>query len=111
MVEAMHECPMCGEDRVLKPRVFSDQAAAALLVWGELEQEMLGKPICDSCYGELREVLIDRADELETAAKTYREDKAKPASDKKPAKKVLAKKAIKKTKKVTAKAKKSKRAG
>ena len=69
MADHSQQCPRCHEDARLRLREFSDQAAAALLVWEELSKKDLGQPICDACYEELRDVLIDRASELEEAAK------------------------------------------
>lgn len=71
-------CPLCDEHARLRAREFSDQAMSALIAWGEIDAAGLGKPLCDDCYTELREVLIDRTDELvasQPAGKT--EDVAK----------------------------------
>ena len=57
-------CPRCGVNNKLKARTFSDQAIAAMIVWGEMSKEIVDQPICDDCYEELREVLIDRSDEV-----------------------------------------------
>lgn len=59
-----HKCPRCSGEEKTRVRSFSDQATAALVVWGELNKKLLGQPLCDSCYTELRDVLIERADEL-----------------------------------------------
>ncbi len=58
------ECPRCGIEAKLNKTSFSDQATAALVVWGEMEAEQIGQAICRDCYSELRETLIDRSDEL-----------------------------------------------
>lgn len=60
-------CPRCGIDGSLKDRDFSNQAIAALVTWGELEKEVVGKPICGECYTELRDVLVERTDEVSPA--------------------------------------------
>ena len=57
-------CACCGEDRKARRRNFSEQAWTALLLWSEVEQTAVDQPICDGCYGELRETLIDRAEEV-----------------------------------------------
>lgn len=57
-------CPRCGIEAKLKRRAFSDQALAALVVWEELDRELVGEAVCHDCYRELREILIDRSDEL-----------------------------------------------
>lgn len=68
MSEQVEGCARCQCHSDLRLRTFSDQAFAALLVWRELDRSSLGKPICGDCYAELREVLIDRAGELEAAS-------------------------------------------
>ena len=57
-------CPRCDEESRLRAREFSDQATAALIAWGEMTKATVGNPVCDECYTDLRETLIDRADEL-----------------------------------------------
>lgn len=58
------QCPRCESEAKLRLREFSDQAVAALIAWGELEKKLLNKAICDECYGELRDTLIDRSEEF-----------------------------------------------
>lgn len=62
----MHEatCPRCELETKVRHRPFSDQALSALLVWHEINEAAVGQPICESCYDELREILIDRAEEI-----------------------------------------------
>jgi hypothetical protein len=36
-----------------------------LLHWGEIDESALEQPICDNCYRDLRNLLIDRSDEME----------------------------------------------
>jgi hypothetical protein len=50
-------------------RSFSEQAWAALLLWEEISPQALEQPICDICYEEMRDILIDRADEVNAAIK------------------------------------------
>ena len=125
MVDRLQECPRCLEEGTLRLRNFSDQALAALLVWGEIEEPCVKAPICSTCYEELRDVLIDRAGELESASKMTPAAKLpakktakkatpakKPAAAKKTAQKKVA--ATSKTKaktKTKSKKKKSSRAG
>ena len=52
-------CPRCETTAKLRPRDFSDQATASLVSHGDLDRKAVGKPICDECYDELRDVLID----------------------------------------------------
>jgi hypothetical protein len=58
------DCPRCGIEGKIQKRSFSNQALAALVVWGELEQQLIDKPICHDCYVEMRDVLIERSDDL-----------------------------------------------
>ncbi len=62
-------CPRCGIDGVLQKRVFSDQALAALVVWEELETALIDHPVCNECYVELRDILIERSEELGNISK------------------------------------------
>ncbi|WP_132323250.1 hypothetical protein [Pseudobacteriovorax antillogorgiicola] len=57
-------------DGKLKKRPFGEQAIAALVVWGELDQRLVDQPICEDCYEELRETLIERESEIPNAAQT-----------------------------------------
>jgi hypothetical protein len=38
-------------------------------MWGEVEQRMLGQPICEGCYREMRDLLIERHEELHALPK------------------------------------------
>ena len=58
------QCPRCELEGKLKKREFSDQAIAALVNWGELDERLVDEPVCDDCYRELREVLIDNSESL-----------------------------------------------
>ena len=58
------DCPRCGLSDRLNKRAFSDQALAALVIWGELDRELISEAICDGCYDELRDILIDRSGEV-----------------------------------------------
>lgn len=62
------ECTHCGSMEKCKKREFSAQAWTALVVWGEIEESVVDSPICMDCYNELRDVLIDRADEIDQFA-------------------------------------------
>lgn len=83
MQNAMH-CCNCDTFTKVKRRDFSAQAWSALLVWGEIQEKAIEKPLCESCYMELRDCLIDRADEIGKAvAATVKA----PAAKSKPARK------------------------
>jgi hypothetical protein len=58
-------CRHCRGDKKVRPRSFSDKAWAYLFVAGEIEFDSIGNPLCDSCYNDLREVLIDSHVEVE----------------------------------------------
>ncbi len=36
----------------------------SLLAWNEVTEDLSAKPICNICYSDLREILIERADEV-----------------------------------------------
>ncbi len=61
-----HDCPRCGMNSRLQKRAFSDQALAALVIWGDLDRRLVSQSICDDCYEELRDILIDRSAEVLT---------------------------------------------
>lgn len=60
-------CMCCGTGSKSFRREFSDQAWGMLVAWGEVSSDSVNQPFCESCYWELREVLIDRADEIAEA--------------------------------------------
>jgi hypothetical protein len=60
-------CNNCGTDSKCRRREFSDQAWSVLVLWNEVQAGAVDQAICEGCYDELREVLIDRADEIEAA--------------------------------------------
>jgi hypothetical protein len=45
-------------------REFSGQAWAALVAWNEISSHAVDEAICNDCYFNFRDVLIERADEL-----------------------------------------------
>lgn len=61
----IESCANCGSDGKCRRRDFSEQAWGVLLLWKEVQVSTVDQAICDGCYNELREVLIDRADEVE----------------------------------------------
>lgn len=60
-------CSNCGDETKCRRRDFSEQAWAVLVIWGEVQSPTVDQPICENCYNELREVLIDRSEEIENA--------------------------------------------
>lgn len=67
MQNAISSCSHCSEMGKTRKRDFSPQAWTVLVLWSEIQKNTVDQPLCDSCYDELREVLIDRADEIEMA--------------------------------------------
>jgi hypothetical protein len=88
MQNVTEACANCSTDTKCRRREFSEQAWSVLVLWNEITPTVVDQPICDHCYDELREVLIDRADEIEAAVT---EQPAAPAA--KPAAAATAKKA------------------
>ena len=68
-------CANCSDMSRCTRRDFSEQAWTMLLLWNEVAQSAVDKPICQSCYNELREVLIDRSDEIEEVLAESSNDK------------------------------------
>jgi hypothetical protein len=59
-----NSCSVCCEARKSRSREFSAHAWTALTMWGEVEQRTFGQPICEGCYREFRDLLIERSEEL-----------------------------------------------
>jgi hypothetical protein len=59
-----NSCSVCCESRKSRSREFSTHAWTALTMWGEVEQRTFNQPICEGCYRELRDLLIERSAEL-----------------------------------------------
>lgn len=57
-------CSVCSEDRKSRYREFSPHAWTALVSWGEVGTPNIGQAMCDGCYAEFRDLLIERADEV-----------------------------------------------
>ncbi len=60
------ECPRCSTPARLSKRTFSDQALAALVVWKDLSEKLIEEPICEDCYSELRDILIERIEDVKS---------------------------------------------
>ena len=61
-------CIVCDEERKLRYREFSPHAWTALTVWGEVEPTQYGQAMCNACYSDFRDLLIERANEVELYA-------------------------------------------
>ena len=66
-MQTANVCANCSGHARSRRRAFTEQAWAVLTVWGEVGRNAVDQPLCDHCYNELREVLIDRAEEIEAA--------------------------------------------
>ena len=62
-----HCCALCKREVKSRLRDISWQAWSLLLQWHEVDQATVNHALCDACYTELRDVLIDRAEEVEAA--------------------------------------------
>ena len=60
-----HECASCSGHSKSVRREFSEQAIAALVCWSEIQEQHVDQPLCDDCYFNLRDVLIERAGEID----------------------------------------------
>lgn len=60
-------CANCDSKTRCRKREFSEQAWSVLLAWSEVDPDAVDQPVCDDCYVELRDILIDRAAEVEVA--------------------------------------------
>jgi bacterioferritin-associated ferredoxin len=60
----LQDCPRCGNAARLEKRPFSDQALAALITWGDMERTLIGQAICEECYSEMRDILIERGEDI-----------------------------------------------
>lgn len=65
-MKVIQNCKCCGENTRVRQRDFSPHAWAVLLHWQEVESSTVGQAICDSCYDDLREMLIERSGEVES---------------------------------------------
>lgn len=60
-----HVCPSCETATKVRHREFSAQAWAFLIENGEIAEESVGEAICESCYKDMREFLIESISEVE----------------------------------------------
>ncbi|SMF46717.1 hypothetical protein [Pseudobacteriovorax antillogorgiicola] len=66
-MKVIQDCKCCGEKTRVRHRDFSPHAWAVLMHWEEIDASAVGQPICDSCYDDLRELLIERSREVDAA--------------------------------------------
>jgi hypothetical protein len=81
MQHVSETCGNCETDTKCRRRDFSEQAWSVLVLWAEVATSAVDQPICDDCYNELREVLIDRADEIEAALAAPAPKQPRPAAN------------------------------
>lgn len=70
MAISSSKCPRCEVQAKLRPRDFSDQAIATLVSFGDLDKKQVGVPVCDECYDDLRDLLIEHQRTVPAAAST-----------------------------------------
>ncbi len=58
-------CSVCEEPSKCRRRDFSEKALYALVFWGDIEREAAQRPICGHCYSDLRDILIEKASEID----------------------------------------------
>jgi hypothetical protein len=68
---AMAACCNCETFSQCRRRVFSEKAWSALLLWQEIPSHAINQPICDECYKEMRDILMERSEELDVMIETY----------------------------------------
>jgi hypothetical protein len=68
-MQMTQQCAHCTAETRCSRRDFSEQAWSVLLSWKEVNKSSVDQPLCGDCYDELREILIDRADEMALALK------------------------------------------
>lgn len=67
----VHQCGQCmTTERRPRHREITSQVWTLLSQWGEVEEAAVAQPLCDSCYHDIREILIDRSVEMERAFAT-----------------------------------------
>lgn len=59
MAISIAKCPRCEAQAKLRPRDFSDQAVATLISHGDLQKKDVGASVCDECYDDLRDAMIE----------------------------------------------------
>ena len=74
-LSASNCCAVCHEVRKVRQREFSNHAWTALTVWGEISG-VKEQAMCNACYSDFRDLLIDRHDEVELYAASSLSDLA-----------------------------------
>ncbi len=58
-------CAVCSKQKKSISREFSSTAWSVLVAWEEVSFTDHESPMCEECYWDLREVLIDRSKEID----------------------------------------------
>lgn len=58
-------CPCCQSETKLRHREFSAQAWSFLVSNNEIDEDNVGEAVCDDCYTDMREFLIESISEVE----------------------------------------------
>lgn len=66
-MERTHKCENCFSNQRSYRRDISAQIWSLLLHWNEVLPGAVDRPICDDCYQDIRDILIDREGEKEHA--------------------------------------------
>ena len=74
-------CSNCLVATHSRRRQFSEQAWFFLLSWNEIIPSAVDQAICDECYSEMREILIDRNEEMEREMLLQRQDSINQSSE------------------------------
>lgn len=79
-VDKKSKCFHCSDISKVRVRDVSTESWEILLAFGEVERSEVNMPICDTCYSELREVMIDRREEVQALLSKKTKKKQKLAS-------------------------------
>src|SRR5262245_16569905 len=74
---------------------FSPQGWSLLVQWQEVSEEVIQQPLCEVCYQDIREILIERSGEMERALATGQVDQPMQVAEAKEIRKATA--GVKKT--------------
>ena len=69
MHSSVLSCGNCCSKQECRHRAFNDDVWDLLVEWGEVEKESRDLPMCAECYRDIRDLLIDRSQEMEVALK------------------------------------------
>ena len=70
MSRVTSKCSNCDREQKTRYRDFTNQVWSLLIQWGEIQESTVNKPLCETCYEDIRSLLIDRSEEVEQAFQT-----------------------------------------